>query len=114
MLEKELEAERQKYDEASAGMLKEMNRPQEMKRMTTSMKQLAKADWTKLEQDVIKRIRVLAVTSKKMSEPPHNQKFADQLANDLILPNVQLLAKFCEAVDLDDADMVKGGTDDPK
>ncbi len=73
------------------------------------MAQLAKANWDEMEREVVARIRVLAQTARAMARPPHNAEIADKLATGLILPNVQLLAAFCEAVDLDDADLVKGG-----
>ncbi|MFP4141489.1 MAG: hypothetical protein ACLFVH_13190 [Phycisphaerae bacterium] len=71
--------------------------------MKTTMAQLASADWEKLERDVVARIRVLAETARAMSRPAIKREAADRIANDLILPNLQLLGAFCEAVEMDPA-----------
>lgn len=66
--------------------------------MKTTMKRMADADWDTLERDVVAGIRALAATSKAMTAPEHDVVIADKVANDLFLPNVKLLAVFCEAV----------------
>lgn len=71
----------------------------------TTMATLAAAKWEDIERDVVTRIRTLAMTARAMGKPPQSD-LADQIANDLILPNIMLLERFCEAVDLDDADLV--------
>ena len=79
-----------------------------MSESKTTMATLAEADWDQLEIDVTTRIRVLARTARAMAKPPHNAELADKIANDLIMPNVGMLAAFCQAIDLDDADLVRG------
>jgi hypothetical protein len=62
--------------------------------MITSIEELRGADWDQLEADVVARIRALRAicTTIKPGE------LSDKMANDLILPNLKLLAAFCEAM----------------
>jgi|GEM_PF-4562559 len=101
--EDEARARRGRFDDPSR------DEPRMEPNMKTSMTRLAKADWHGIEKDVVERIRVLHATAKAMANPPHNVEVADKIANDLILPNMKLLATFCTNIDMDDADLVKGG-----
>lgn len=69
----------------------------------TTMHQLAKADWEKLEQEVVERIRGLAVIARNLEPGP----WSDKIADELILPNMGLLAHFCENVKIDEDDSVE-------
>jgi len=65
----------------------------------TTMEQLAKADWKALERDVVTRIRIMAILARTIKrETPDEIETADKIANNLILPNIQLLASFCAAI----------------
>jgi len=66
-----------------------------MKKLPT-MKDLAKADWVKMETDVVERIRSLAIVSSQVDEG----NLYDMIAGHLILPNLRLLAAFCESVEV--------------
>lgn len=67
--------------------------------MKTSIEQLRKANWDALEHDVVTRIRLLRAMVDKLD----TNELHDKVANDLILPNVSLLARFCSAVQIDEA-----------
>lgn len=58
------------------------------------------ADWKKLETDVVARIRALSAIDH--AECPDGSPLTDelraQLWNDVVLPNVRLLAEFCANV----------------
>jgi len=62
----------------------------------TNMEILRKADWGQLERDVVERIRILRATAEKGGEG----EVWDQIANDLIVPNIALLAQFCSNVEI--------------
>ncbi len=64
---------------------------------TTSIEQLRKADWDQLQRDVATRISLLRATVNRIDA----DAAGDAIARDLILPNVRLLAEFCENVDID-------------
>ena len=69
------------------------------------MEQLAKADWEKLESDVVARIHCLRDMTKAMAaqEARDGQTtLNDRLANDLVLTNLRLLAAFCENITIED------------
>lgn len=71
----------------------------------TSIETLAAADWDALERDVVLRIRVLKVMCKRLNADADgsdgaNRAALDKLANDLVLPNVELLGAFCTNVSL--------------
>lgn len=72
-------------------------------RPKTTMHQLAKADWEKLEQEVVERIRALAIIAKNLEPGP----WSDKIADGVILPNLGLLAHFCENVKIDEDDHVE-------
>ncbi len=55
-------------------------------------------DWEGLERDVILRIRMLRIVWANMDEPAETQ---ERIWHDLVLPNLRLLAAFCEAVEID-------------
>jgi hypothetical protein len=66
----------------------------------TKMETLKNADWDKLEKDVVDRIRMLRALVVKTDSDPVN----DAIASDLILPNITLLAEFCENIDIEGGD----------
>ena len=55
-------------------------------------------DWEGLESDVILRIRMLRIVCANINEPAETR---DRIWNDLVLPNLRLLAAFCAAVEID-------------
>lgn len=57
------------------------------------------AAWACLEREVVERIRALAAVSSKLDAPEELRK---KIHNDLILPNVRLLAQFCLSVEFDE------------
>lgn len=59
-----------------------------------TLESLRSADWGRMERDVVARIRLLRDTCRNLA--PGDQ--ADLVARDLLGPNVQLLATFCENV----------------
>ena len=67
---------------------------------TTTIDQLRKADWDRLQRDVATRINLLRATVNRLD----SDDAGNAIARDLILPNITLLAEFCENVD------IKGGT----
>lgn len=72
-------------------------------RVKTNMEQLAKADWAHLEQDVVAKIRMLQTICAKLPQ----DELSDKIANELILPALQLLAEFCACVEVTDEDVPK-------
>lgn len=62
------------------------------------MDDLARADWPQLEEDVTARIHLLA----GMAALHAKSALMDKIANDLILPNLRLLAQFCENIEIKD------------
>ena len=55
-------------------------------------------DWGRLESEVVERIRALsAATSGQLNAP---SELRGRIWNDLVLPNVRLLAEFCTNVQL--------------
>lgn len=71
-----------------------------MSKTTTSMEKLRKADWDGLERDVVLRIRLL----RNMTASIDDGLIEDKVANDLILPNLRLLAMFCEAIEVSEGE----------
>ena len=65
--------------------------------MTTNMQTLKDADWDTLERDVMLRIRLL----RKVAEKLDGNALSDKIANELILPNLKLLAAFCASVEVE-------------
>ena len=61
---------------------------------------VANADWDKLEQDVVKRIRCLRAIAEKLPEDDTK----DAIVRDLIIPCVRLLAGFCTAITIEEQD----------
>lgn len=56
-------------------------------------------DWGRLESEVVERIRALsAATSDHLNAP---SDLRDRIWNDLVVPNVRLLAEFCTNVTFD-------------
>jgi hypothetical protein len=66
----------------------------------TKMETLKNADWSQLEEDVVTRIRFLRSFVEKTDADAVN----DAIASDLILPNLALLAEFCENIDIKEED----------
>jgi hypothetical protein len=66
----------------------------------TKMETLKNADWSQLEEDVVTRIRFLRSFVEKTDADAVN----DVIASDLILPNLALLAEFCENIDIKEED----------
>jgi len=64
---------------------------------TTSIAQLKRANWDTLQVDVASRIRLLRSTVMRLED----NAASDAIARDLILPNLALLAEFCENVSMD-------------
>jgi hypothetical protein len=64
---------------------------------TTSIAQLKRANWDTLQVDVASRIRLLRSTVMRLED----SATSDAIARDLILPNLALLAEFCENVSID-------------
>ena len=77
--------------------------------METSIEKLREADWDKLEKDVVGRIRMLRGLVMKGGEG----ETWDKIANDLILPNIGLLAGFCANVEIEE-EGPKAGFVEPK
>ena len=63
----------------------------------TSMELLAKVSWDKLEDDVVDRIHALRDITKNAEPTP----FDDQIANEAILPCIELLGQFVCAVQIE-------------
>lgn len=59
-----------------------------------------KPKWRKLEHDVVARIRALEVISS--DKVNMNDELRDKVWDDLVMPNLELLAEFCGNVDLDE------------
>jgi hypothetical protein len=56
-------------------------------------------DWDGLAHDVTQRIRILqAATGDKLNAPP---ELRNALWNDIVVPNVRLLAEFCANVEIE-------------
>lgn len=77
--------------------------------METNLKQLRLADWDALERDVSIRVMVLKDLVFQLPFCPAS----DKIANELILPNLELLADFIARVDIEEeedeeADETKG------
>ena len=66
--------------------------------MKTTIETMKNADWDHLERDVVTRIRLLKAAAKSLDTNP----MGDRIAQDLFLPCVQMLAGFCEAVEIHD------------
>lgn len=62
--------------------------------MKTDLKTLRDANWDQLEGDVVQKIRILKAAATHLEDG----FIGDKIANDLILPNLQLLAEFCGGV----------------
>lgn len=57
-----------------------------------------KHDWTKLERDVVERIRAL----EAFDEAEMPEELRAKLWNDVVMPNLRLLAEFCVNVRVDE------------
>ena len=64
--------------------------------MTTNIETLRKANWDRLERDVVMRIRLLRTAVQGMARDP----ISDKLAEDLFMPCIELLGSFVGAVDV--------------
>lgn len=62
----------------------------------TNIETLRRADWDELERDVVTRIRALKAVAAGL-EP---DAASDRIANELMLPALELLAEFCTSVDV--------------
>lgn len=60
----------------------------------TNIEQLRKANWGQLEQDVVKKLHLL----RAMVEHIEPSELTDKIADDCILPALELLANFCGCV----------------
>lgn len=67
-----------------------------MSTLKTNVTTLKAADWNELTNDVVTRIKALEATVNSMDESDVN----DAICNDLIYPNLEILAEFCANVDL--------------
>lgn len=67
-----------------------------MSTLKTNVTTLKNADWNELTNDVVTRIKALEATVKSLEENDAN----DLICNDLIYPNLEILAEFCANVDL--------------
>lgn len=65
--------------------------------MNTNQKLAASADWDRIENDVVQRIRILRDVSRTLEPGP----LADKICNDLILPAAAVLADFCLRVEIE-------------
>ena len=66
--------------------------------LKTDMATLAAADWDNLEREVVIRIRLLKAMAQNLSPNDPLAEHHDGVANDLILPNIRLLAAFCASI----------------
>ena len=57
------------------------------------------ANWEQLEADVVERIRALAIMDKSFDGPP---ALKAKIWKNTVVPNVELLARFCANVELED------------
>ena len=64
--------------------------------VTTSVATLATADWDGVERDVVERIRYLKIIAQGL-EPSDD---SDRVARHLIMPNMRLLAQFCQNIEI--------------
>ena len=64
-----------------------------------AIKCLRNVDWDRLERDVVERVRVLRAVAEKLEAG----SAGEQIAKDLIVPCVRLLAEFCDCVKIDDS-----------
>jgi hypothetical protein len=62
--------------------------------MKTSIMQMRGANWSKVRRDVNKRINLLEAIVQRLEPTPIN----DAIANDMILPALELLGDFCACV----------------
>ena len=65
----------------------------------TSILQLRKADWGRLEADVVTRIHLL----KSMADALEPNPTTEKIANDLIVPAIALLGQFCSMIDIEES-----------
>lgn len=63
----------------------------------TNVPTLKSADWNQLTDDVVIRIKFLESVVKSMEENDAN----DLICNDLIYPNLEILADFCANVEIE-------------
>ncbi len=75
-----------------------MNEP-----LNTSALRLQQADWDRLEADVVTGIRALRAIVARL-EP--DKPLTESMAKNLIMPNLELLAEFCNnvSVEVDDGE----------
>ena len=64
--------------------------------MKTSIEKLASADWERIEQDVVSRLRLI----KAMCQGIERDELSDKIANDIVLPALSLIAEFCACVEV--------------
>lgn len=69
--------------------------------MTTENSTETKINWDRLAKDVLFRIRLLAAADQRVKGP---SEVIDALRRDAIIPNVQILAEFCENVRVEAVD----------
>lgn len=68
-----------------------------MSNLKTNVTTLKNADWNELTNDVVTRIKALEATVKSLDESDVN----DAICNDLIYPNLEILAEFCANVGIE-------------
>ncbi len=103
------QVEEQQAKQAAASVLKAVGAKQpaaagepaqeQPKAKLTSMATLAGGSWHALEAEVVAKIRLLAQTAASMAKD--DSPVGDEIAHDLILPNLKLLAMFCENIKIE-------------
>lgn len=59
---------------------------------------MAGPNWEQIERDVVERIRFLRAVHEKLDDRGTGLK--DKIYNDLIVPNLKLLARFCACCEI--------------
>lgn len=66
----------------------------------TDLTQIKQADWQKVEDEVVEKIRALRDICQQSKPSP----LMDKIANEMILPCVALLGQFCVSVKIEEED----------
>ena len=66
--------------------------------MTTDQKTMAAADWDKIEQETVEKIRLLKAAVQGLEPGPVTEK----VCAELILPALSILARFNQCVTVDE------------
>lgn len=67
--------------------------------MNNSAGTLANADWDNIESELLFKFRCLRQLSQHLHQI-HPESVADKIANDLVLPCLELIADFCACVEI--------------